>query len=94
MAMPAKGPRVALTVRLPYDEYREAVRRAKAREWTLTHYIGYCVARELAFGGKKRPSGGSAARSRGSWKPSEDLLMTVRDFGAPLTDDDIEEIAE
>ena len=42
-----KGKRVALTVRLPFDEYREVAVRARGRNWSLSDYVGFCVRREL-----------------------------------------------
>ena len=42
-----KGPRKEITVRLALDDYREAAVRARARNWSMSDYIGYCVAREL-----------------------------------------------
>ena len=51
MAMPSKGHRVATTIRLPYDDYRDAVARARARGWSLSQYIAYAVGRDL---GKSR----------------------------------------
>lgn len=47
MPMPHRGQRVALTIRLPYDEYREVAVRAKGRGWSMSDYIGYCVGREV-----------------------------------------------
>ena len=38
---------MATTVRLPLDDYRECAVRAAARNWSMSDYIGYCVAREL-----------------------------------------------
>jgi len=43
MPQPYKGRRVKLTVRLPVDVHAEAARRAAARRWNLSTYIGYCV---------------------------------------------------
>jgi len=43
MAMPYKGQRVALTIRLPIDDYREVAIRAKARGWSMSDYVNYCV---------------------------------------------------
>jgi hypothetical protein len=54
-----KGPRVALTVRLPFDEYRECAIRAKARNWSMSDYIGYCVTRELTPGKRKAKAAGA-----------------------------------
>lgn len=39
--------RVAITVRLPYDQYREVVARAQGREWSIAHYVSHCIGREL-----------------------------------------------
>jgi hypothetical protein len=50
--MPSKGKRIALTVRLPFDEYREVSVRARGRGWSLSDYVGFCVAREI--GGRGR----------------------------------------
>lgn len=45
--MPHRGRRVQATVRLPFDEYREVAVRARARGWSMSDYIGWCVARQL-----------------------------------------------
>lgn len=50
----ARGNRIALTIRLPYDLYREVAVRAKARNWSMSDYVAFCVARELS--GKYRPA--------------------------------------
>lgn len=42
-----RGKRIACTVRLPFDEYREVVLRAQKRRWSISDYIGYCVEREI-----------------------------------------------
>lgn len=49
--MPSKGRRQAITVRLPYDDYREAAIRARGRGWSMSDYIGYCVA--VTIGSRK-----------------------------------------
>ena len=36
-----------MTVRLPYDEYREVASRARRRGWSMSDYVGWCVAKEL-----------------------------------------------
>jgi hypothetical protein len=43
-----RGNRIALTIRLPYDLYREVAIRAGARNWSLSDYVTWCVARELS----------------------------------------------
>lgn len=43
----SRGPRIAITVRLPFDEYREVARRARNRRWSMSDYVGYCISREL-----------------------------------------------
>lgn len=48
MPMAHRGNRIQLTIRLPVDEYREASVRARARGWSLSDFVGYCVAREIA----------------------------------------------
>lgn len=45
--MPHRGRRIAITVRLPYDEYREMASRARGRGWSLSDFIGFCVRREM-----------------------------------------------
>jgi len=45
--MPSKGHRIALTIRLPYDDYRKVAVRAKDRGWSLSQYVAYCVGLEL-----------------------------------------------
>lgn len=47
MPMPHKGHRIALTIRLPYDDYRQVAYRAKGRGWSLSQYVAYCVGTEL-----------------------------------------------
>lgn len=47
MPMAHRGPRMPLTVRLPFDLYKEVAIRARARNWSLSDYVTYCVAREL-----------------------------------------------
>jgi hypothetical protein len=69
-----KGDRIATTVRLPYDEYRECAVRAKARNWSMSDYIGYCVTRELDPSKRKQKSSG---------KLSEHALMRDFDGGLP-----------
>lgn len=57
MPQPYKGRRIALTVRLPVDLYTEASRMAARRQWSLSHFVAYCVAREAKAGSKKsRPA--------------------------------------
>jgi hypothetical protein len=43
-----RGSRLQITVRLPVDEYREVAVRARARGWSLSDYIGWCVVKELS----------------------------------------------
>lgn len=50
MPQPYKGRRMALTVRLPMDLYVEATRQAKHRQWSISHYVAYCVAAQTATG--------------------------------------------
>lgn len=45
--------KVAVTLRLPYDQYREVAERARKREWSINHYVSHCIAREI--GRKARP---------------------------------------
>ena len=45
--MPHRGRRVQATVRLPVDEYREVATRARARGWSMSDYIGWCVAQQV-----------------------------------------------
>lgn len=40
---------VAITVRLPYDVYREVVARARTREWSLNHYLVHCIRGEIGL---------------------------------------------
>jgi len=55
-----KGPRIATTVRLPFDHYREAAQRAKGRNWSLSDYVGWCVAKEVdPKNTRDRATGGS-----------------------------------
>jgi len=51
----ARGPRIALTIRLPYDIYREVCVRAEARNWSLSDFVSFCVAKEIS--GKFRKTG-------------------------------------
>lgn len=39
---------MALTVRLPFELYREVALRAGARNWSLSDYVTFCVAREVS----------------------------------------------
>jgi hypothetical protein len=50
MPQPYKGRRIALTVRLPFDIYTEAAREAKHRQWSISHFVAYAVAAEVAKG--------------------------------------------
>ena len=43
-----RGNRIGLTIRLPFDLYREVAIRARARNWSMSDYVGYCVAKELS----------------------------------------------
>lgn len=57
-----------ITVRLPVDEYREVALRARARGWSLSDYIGWCVVKELkphknGRGGQRDPLGLELTRS-------------------------------
>ena len=56
-----KGPRIATTVRLPFDHYREAILRAKARNWSMSDYVGWCVAKEVDPKARDRATGSSKA---------------------------------
>jgi hypothetical protein len=47
MPMPARGKRIRVTARLPPDDFREAATRAKNRGWSMSDFIGFCVAREV-----------------------------------------------
>jgi len=42
-----RGARIQMTVRLPPDEYREVSIRARGRGWSMSDYVGWCVAKEL-----------------------------------------------
>ena len=42
----ARGPRIALTIRLPFDLYREVGLRAEARNWSMSDFVAYCVERD------------------------------------------------
>lgn len=57
MGMPHRGRRVQATVRLAFDDYREVAVRARARGWSMSDYIAYCVSKELL------PSSGRTANS-------------------------------
>ena len=57
--MPARGKRIPCTTRLSYDEYREVVKRAKARGWSISDYLAYCARREI-LGGRKHAGGGKS----------------------------------
>jgi hypothetical protein len=43
-----RGNRIPITIRLPFDLYREVSIRARARNWSMSDYIGWCVAKELS----------------------------------------------
>jgi len=43
-----RGARIALTIRLPFDVYREVSVRAKARNWSMSDYVAWCVAKEIS----------------------------------------------
>ena len=47
MPRSAKLARIACTTRLAFDVYREAAKRARSRDWTLSRYIEHCVIQEL-----------------------------------------------
>ena len=74
--MPARGPRLAATTRLHYDDYREMTVRAKARGWSISDYIAWCVARELRG---DRPHGKEPPRHRVT--PSRSPHVVVGDYG-------------
>ncbi|HEY6414823.1 MAG TPA: hypothetical protein VIX41_01255 [Acidimicrobiales bacterium] len=57
----SRGPRIATTVRMPYDEYREMARRARARGWSMSDYIAYCVAQQVRVKGKRGGKPATAA---------------------------------
>ena len=60
-----RGARIALTIRLPFDVYREVSVRAKARNWSMSDYVAWCVAKEIS--GKYVPSRvGTPTNSRAS----------------------------
>lgn len=59
----SKGRRIALTIRLPYDEYREVAVRALQRNWSLSDYVGFCVLRELKGAHKVKEKVGAAKAS-------------------------------
>jgi hypothetical protein len=44
----SRGPRIPLTIRLPFDLYREVSIRAKGRNWSLSDFVAYCVAKEIS----------------------------------------------
>lgn len=44
----SKGNRLPITIRLPFDLYREVAIRARGRNWSMSDYIGFCVAKELS----------------------------------------------
>jgi len=48
-----RGQRIALTIRLPYDVYREVATRARGRNWSMSDYVAWCVAKEIS--GKYAP---------------------------------------
>lgn len=52
--MQHRGTRIQVTVRLPYDEYREVASRARRRGWSMSDYVGWCVAKELTGKANKR----------------------------------------
>jgi hypothetical protein len=67
-----RGPRIALTIRLSYDLYREVAGRAKARNWSMSDFVSWCVAKEISgrFIAKERAHPGSASRAAdlaGDW---------------------------
>lgn len=43
-----RGNRIPITIRLPFDLYREVSIRARARNWSMSDFIGFCVAKELS----------------------------------------------
>jgi hypothetical protein len=55
MSMMHRGKRQQLTVRLPYDEYREVAIRARARGWSMSDYAGWCIAKELSGKAGRKP---------------------------------------
>jgi len=72
-----RGNRIAITIRLPFDLYREVSIRARARNWSMSDYIGFCVAKELS----------------GQYKRTEVVRETpVRDVTA-VADEWIEELS-
>lgn len=54
MPMQHRGTRIQMTVRLPYDEYREVAARARRRGWSMSDYVGWCVGKELTGKSNKR----------------------------------------
>jgi len=57
MPMPSKGRRTRATVRLPYDVAAAAAIKAKARRWSMSEYIAFCVERALAADARRGPNG-------------------------------------
>jgi len=45
--------KIAVTIRLPYDTYKEVVHRARKREWSMNHYVAHCIESELV--GSRKP---------------------------------------
>lgn len=64
-----------MTIRLPYDEYREVAVRARARNWSLSDYVGYCVVRELSP---------KDAKAHVTTRAAEHVVL--RDFGDAFDD--------
>jgi hypothetical protein len=69
MPMTPRGPRLRLTVRLPYDEAKEVFRRARARNWSVSDYVAFCIAREI---------GVKTARERGGHHVSPYAAQNMR----------------
>jgi hypothetical protein len=64
-----------LTVRLPYDLYREVSRRAETRGWSISDYVAYCVGREVlgkVAGRAITPRRGRALASVAAAMPKDD----------------------
>lgn len=71
-----RGNRIGLTIRLPFDLYREVAIRARARNWSLSDYVGYCVAKELS-GKYKRAESVSVVPVRDVVEIAEEWMETL-----------------
>jgi len=43
-----RGRRIAVTVRLPFDLYREVASRADFKGWSMSDYVNWCIAKEVS----------------------------------------------